>query len=56
MPKMNHMHMWNRLRVEMLGLNRKGVTSLHPVIVLAYMNFLELMELKKEERKNEATT
>lgn len=56
MPELNYEHMWRRLVVEMLSLNHKGVTSIHPVIVLGYMNFLELMEGKKKEGKNEAAT
>lgn len=49
-------HMWKQLRWQMLHLTQKGVTCLHPVIVLEYMDFLEQVEREKEEQKNEATT
>lgn len=49
-------HMWKKLRWEMRHLSQAGVTCLHPVIILGYMDFLEQIEQAKVERKNEATT
>lgn len=54
MLEMDYEHMWDRLRYEMANLNLEKVTCFHPVIVLGYMDFLEQIERKKEEEKNEA--
>jgi len=35
--------MWKRLQDEMLDLEKKEVSSVHPSVVLSFMSFLEQM-------------
>lgn len=43
---------WEKLRLELAHLNRNEVQQVHPVIILAYMDFIEDIEQweSKEEK------
>jgi len=46
---MDYQEAWNRLRDEISNLEQRGVSSIHPAIISAFMTFLEML-CDKENR------